>query len=70
MQVKQWVDAADTPGALNRVLSLQLEAFWQQHGNTLMVVGALAAAYALWWVASNRLPGNWVLFQWQTLGVC
>ncbi|GAB4818947.1 hypothetical protein N2152v2_005993 [Parachlorella kessleri] len=47
-QVKQWVDAADTPGALNRVLSLQLEAFWQQHGKTLMVVGALAAAYALW----------------------
>jgi hypothetical protein len=48
VQVKQWVDAAQSPGTLNRVLSLQLEAFWQQHGNTVMVAGALAVAYAIW----------------------
>lgn len=48
LQVKQWVDAAQTPGSLNRVLTLQLEAFWQQHGRTVMVLGALAAAYVVW----------------------
>ncbi len=47
-QVKQWVDAAQSPGTLNRVLSLQLEAFWQQHGKAVMVMGALAVAYAIW----------------------
>lgn len=48
LQVQQWIDAAQTPGKINRVISLQLEAFWQQHGRTVMVAGALGAAYVLW----------------------
>ncbi len=48
LQVKQWVDATQTPGSLNRVISLQLEAFWQQHGRTVMVAGALGTAYVMW----------------------
>lgn len=36
------------PGAVNRVISLQLTAFWQNHSNAIMGVGAAAACYGLW----------------------
>ena len=39
---------AQSPGAVNRVLSLQLTAFWQNHSNTIVGVGAAAACYGLW----------------------
>lgn len=47
-QVKQWVTAAQPPGSLNRVITLQLEAMWQHHGGAIMAVGAITAAYVLW----------------------
>lgn len=37
-----------SPGAVNRVLSLQLTAFWQNHSNAVVGVGAAAACYGLW----------------------
>ena len=36
------------PGAVNRVLSLQLTAFWQNHSNAVVAAGAAGACYALW----------------------
>lgn len=36
------------PGAVNRVLSLQLTAFWQNHGNAAIALGAAGACYGLW----------------------
>ena len=37
-----------TPGALNRVVSLQLTAFWQRHSGTIMAVGGGVLCYAIW----------------------
>ena len=50
MQAKQLVDSAAKPGAMQRVLSLQLEAFWQRHGRKVIGAGAVFALYMLWWV--------------------
>lgn len=36
------------PGAVNRVLSLQLTALWQNHGNAAIALGAAGACYGLW----------------------
>ncbi len=40
--------APQMPGAVNRVLSLQLTAFWQNHGNAAIALGAAGACYGLW----------------------
>ncbi|EIE27339.1 hypothetical protein COCSUDRAFT_55352 [Coccomyxa subellipsoidea C-169] len=45
---KQLVQSASKPGAMQRVLSLQLEAFWQRHGNKVIGAGAVFALYMLW----------------------
>ena len=45
---RKWVDATQQPGSLQRVLSLQLDAFWQRHGRTVYAAGAVMAAYVLW----------------------
>lgn len=45
---KRLVDAAQTPGAVNRVLSLQLEAFWQRHSTKVLALGGVVLCYALW----------------------
>lgn len=45
---QQLVNAAQRPGAVNRVLSLQLTAFWQNHSNAIVDVGAAGACYALY----------------------
>lgn len=45
---QQLVNAAQMPGAVNRVLSLQLTAFWQNHGNAAIALGAAGACYGLW----------------------
>ncbi|CAL8462998.1 g2532 [Coccomyxa elongata] len=45
---KQLVDSAAKPGAMQRVLSLQLEAFWQRHGRKVIGAGAVFALYMLW----------------------
>lgn len=50
MQAKHLVDSAAKPGAMQRVLSLQLEAFWQRHGRKVIAAGAVFALYMLWWV--------------------
>ncbi len=52
MQAKQLVDSAAKPGAMQRVLSLQLEALWQRHGRKVIGAGAVFALYMLWWVAA------------------
>lgn len=40
--------APQMPGAVNRVLSLQLTALWQNHGNAAIALGAAGACYGLW----------------------
>ncbi|EFN54793.1 hypothetical protein CHLNCDRAFT_134758 [Chlorella variabilis] len=45
---KQLVNAAQTPGAVNRVISLQLTAFWQNHSKAIVGLGAATLCYALW----------------------
>lgn len=47
-QARQWVDAAGKPESLQRVLSLQAEAFWQHHGRKILLVGGAFTAYMLW----------------------
>lgn len=42
------VNAAQTPGAVNRVLSLQLTAFWQNHSNAIFAAVAAGGVYAGW----------------------
>eukprot|EP00887_Chlorella_sp_A99_P007729 scaffold20.g7729.t1 len=45
---RQLVDAAQTPGAMHRVVSLQLEAFWQHHSSKVLAAGGGVLVYALW----------------------
>ena len=45
---RRLVDAAQTPGAVNRVVSLQLEAFWQHHGSKLLAAGGVLLCYLVW----------------------
>jgi hypothetical protein len=44
---RRWVDAVNKPGALQRALSLQLEAAWQRHSRKVVVGGTVALAYLL-----------------------
>ncbi|KAI3438198.1 hypothetical protein D9Q98_000635 [Chlorella vulgaris] len=45
---KQLVKATQTPGAVNRVISLQLTAFWQNHNKAIVGTGAALLCYLLW----------------------
>ncbi len=47
-QAKQWVDAAGNPAQMQRVVSLQLEAFWQRHSRKVLAVGGVLLVYMLW----------------------
>ncbi len=48
MQAKQLVDSASRPGALQRVLSLQFDAFWQNHSRKVLGAAAALLLYLLW----------------------
>ncbi|KAL4452340.1 hypothetical protein ABPG75_008002 [Micractinium tetrahymenae] len=45
---QQLVNAAQTPGAVNRVISLQLTAFWHNHHNAIIAAAAAGTCYATW----------------------
>ena len=45
--VRRLVDSARS-GTAQKVVSLQLEAFWQQHRNKVVVLGGVAVVYILW----------------------
>ena len=45
--VRRLVDSARS-GTAQKVLSLQLEAFWQQHRNKVFILGGVAVVYILW----------------------
>lgn len=47
-QARSLVDSTARPGAVQRVLSLQLNAFWQRHGTKVYIAAGVFAAYALW----------------------
>lgn len=47
-QAQTLVDASRRPGAFQRVVSLQLDSFWQRHARKVYVVGGVFVAYALW----------------------
>lgn len=47
-QAKQWVDAAGNPAQMQRVVSLQLEAFWQRHSRKILALGGVLLVYMLW----------------------
>ena len=48
MQAKQLIDSAAKPGTFQRVLSLQFDAFWQNHSRKVLGAAALLVLYLLW----------------------
>ena len=48
LQAKQLVDSASRPGAFQRVLSLQFDAFWQNHSRKVIAAGGVLLLYILW----------------------
>ncbi|RMZ52029.1 hypothetical protein APUTEX25_001223, partial [Auxenochlorella protothecoides] len=47
-QARLLAEATSKPGVVQRVISLQLNSFWQQHGNKVYAVGGIFLAYCLW----------------------
>lgn len=47
-QARSLAEATSKPGVVQRVVSLQLNSFWQQHGNKVYAVGGIFLAYCLW----------------------
>ena len=45
-------------GTGQRVLSLQLEAFWQQHRNKVFVLGGITVVYILWCAGPGKQRGS------------
>ena len=48
LQVRTLLSSLQTSGKWQRVLSLQLEAFWVQHRRNLMAVAGAGVVYVLW----------------------
>ncbi len=46
------LDSAMQPGAAQKALSMQLESFWQRHGNKVLGLGAAFLLYVLWYAAA------------------
>lgn len=47
-EARTLVDASRRPGTFQRVVSLQLDSFWQRHARKVYVLAGVFAAYALW----------------------
>ena len=45
--LRRLVDSAHS-GTAQKVVSLQLEAFWQQHRNKVFILSGVAVVYILW----------------------
>ena len=39
------------PGSFQKVIKLQLEAFWGNHGRKVLALGGVLLVYALWYFA-------------------
>ena len=50
------LDSAMQPGAAQKALSMQVESFWQRHGNKVLGLGAAVLLYVLWCAATFALP--------------
>lgn len=48
MQMKRMLHNVQQPGNVQRVLKLQLEAFWQRHSRAILALGAVLLVYSLW----------------------
>lgn len=44
---KTW-ESATKPGAAQKVIALQLDAFWQAHGNKVIALVAFLSIYLMW----------------------
>ena len=51
------LDSAMLPGAAQKALSMQVESFWQRHGNKVLGLGAVFLLYVLW-CAALFTPGH------------
>ncbi|CAL5223236.1 g5715 [Coccomyxa viridis] len=47
-QARKMLDSAMQPGAAQKALSMQVESFWQRHGNKVLGLGAVFLLYVLW----------------------
>ena len=52
MQARKMLDSAMHPGAAQKALSMQVESFWQRHGNKVLGLGAAVLLYVLWYAAA------------------
>ncbi len=50
-QARKMLDSAMQPGAAQKALSMQVESFWQRHGNKVLGLGAVFLLYVLWCAA-------------------
>ena len=50
------LDSAMQPGAAQKALSMQVESFWQRHGNKVLGLGAAVLLYVLWCAATFAQP--------------
>ena len=50
-QARKMLDSAMQPGAAQKALSMQVESFWQRHGNKVLGLGAVVLLYVLWYAA-------------------
>ena len=51
LQAQRLVNSATQPGSMQKVISLQFEAFWQRHGRKVLALGAAVLVYLLWCVS-------------------
>lgn len=49
LQVKHLLASASQPGSVQKVMKLQLEAFWGRHGRKVLALGGVLVVYALWY---------------------
>ncbi len=46
-QARKMLDSAMQPGAAQKALSMQVESFWQRHGNKVLGLGAVVLSVCL-----------------------
>lgn len=48
VQMRKTWESATKPGAAQKVIALQLDAFWQAHGNKVIALVAFLSIYLMW----------------------
>ncbi len=62
-QMQKSLESVTRPGALQKVLALQFDAFWQSHGNKVIGAVALVFVFLLWCATHERFSHKTFLFQ-------